>query len=120
MIRYFVPPAMIVALYMALIYAPTEATMGDLQRIFYFHVPSAWGRLSRLRHRLHSQHPVAANSKQRWDAIAVSAAGSGHPVYYASPSDRLHVGQAYLGYLVGLGPTADHHTNALAYLRFPI
>jgi len=30
------------ALYMALIYAPTEATMGDVQRIFYFHVPSAW------------------------------------------------------------------------------
>lgn len=22
--------------------APTEATMGDIQRIFYFHVPSAW------------------------------------------------------------------------------
>jgi heme exporter protein C len=31
-----------VALYMALFYAPREATMGDAQRIFYFHVPSAW------------------------------------------------------------------------------
>lgn len=31
-----------VALYMALRYAPREATMGDVQRIFYFHVPSAW------------------------------------------------------------------------------
>lgn len=29
-------------LYMALLYAPTEQTMGDVQRIFYFHVPSAW------------------------------------------------------------------------------
>lgn len=29
-------------LYMALIFAPTEATMGHVQRIFYFHVPSAW------------------------------------------------------------------------------
>lgn len=31
-----------VALYMALFYAPREMTMGDAQRIFYFHVPSAW------------------------------------------------------------------------------
>src|SRR5438477_8130761 len=30
------------ALYEALIVAPTEATMGDVQRIFYYHVPSAW------------------------------------------------------------------------------
>ena len=30
------------ALYEALIVAPTERTMGDVQRIFYYHVPSAW------------------------------------------------------------------------------
>jgi len=30
------------ALYEALVVAPTEATMGDVQRIFYYHVPSAW------------------------------------------------------------------------------
>lgn len=34
--------AMVAALYMALLFAPTEQTMGDVQRIFYFHVPSAW------------------------------------------------------------------------------
>ncbi len=33
---------MLVALYLALVYAPREATQGDVQRIFYFHVPSAW------------------------------------------------------------------------------
>src|SRR5215831_19111651 len=31
-----------VALYEALIAAPTEASMGNVQRIFYYHVPSAW------------------------------------------------------------------------------
>ena len=36
------PAAMLVALYFALIYAPTEATMGTVQRIFYFHVPLGW------------------------------------------------------------------------------
>src|SRR5215470_11190743 len=30
------------ALYMGLVWAPTEQTMGSVQRIFYYHVPSAW------------------------------------------------------------------------------
>src|SRR5262245_19403328 len=30
------------ALYQALEVAPREQTMGDVQRIFYYHVPSAW------------------------------------------------------------------------------
>src|SRR6476646_9081728 len=30
------------ALYLALVVAPREQTMGDVQRIFYYHVPSAW------------------------------------------------------------------------------
>ena len=29
-------------LYQALVVAPKEMTMGDVQRIFYYHVPSAW------------------------------------------------------------------------------
>jgi heme exporter protein C len=29
-------------LYQGLVVAPTERTMGDIQRIFYYHVPSAW------------------------------------------------------------------------------
>src|SRR5437763_4627172 len=30
------------AAYLALVIAPTEQTMGNVQRIFYYHVPSAW------------------------------------------------------------------------------
>lgn len=37
--------AMIVALYFAFIYAPTEQVMGVVQRIFYFHLASAWTAL---------------------------------------------------------------------------
>jgi heme exporter protein C len=33
---------LVFALYQALVVAPTERTMGDVQRIFYYHVPSAW------------------------------------------------------------------------------
>lgn len=32
----------LVGLYLALLWAPTEAVMGNVQRIFYFHMPSAW------------------------------------------------------------------------------
>ena len=38
----FAGVAMLAALYMIFCVAPTEATMGDVQRIFYFHVPCAW------------------------------------------------------------------------------
>jgi len=34
--------AVLTALGMVFLYAPREATMGDVQRIFYFHVSSAW------------------------------------------------------------------------------
>jgi len=33
---------LIYAMHQALVVAPTERTMGDVQRIFYYHVPSAW------------------------------------------------------------------------------
>jgi len=33
---------MMAALYAALLYAPTEQSMGDVQRVFYFHLASAW------------------------------------------------------------------------------
>ena len=33
---------LVYAAYQALVVAPTERTMGDVQRIFYYHVPSAW------------------------------------------------------------------------------
>lgn len=33
---------LLVAAYMAFLYAPTELTMGAVQRVFYYHVGSAW------------------------------------------------------------------------------
>ena len=39
---WFCLVSMILALYGAFLYAPREATMGDVQRIFYFHLPAWW------------------------------------------------------------------------------
>ncbi|HEX9333146.1 MAG TPA: cytochrome c biogenesis protein CcsA [Anaerolineales bacterium] len=33
------------ATYLALVYAPTELVMGDVQRVFYFHIGTAWTAL---------------------------------------------------------------------------
>jgi len=40
--------SMLLALFAALGWAPTEATMGDVQRIFYFHVSTGWVGFSAL------------------------------------------------------------------------
>jgi heme exporter protein C len=42
LLRAISTTAMAVALFVVFLVAPREASMGDLQRIFYFHVSSAW------------------------------------------------------------------------------
>ena len=32
----------VIALYLVLFYAPLEAVMGEVQRVFYFHVAAGW------------------------------------------------------------------------------
>jgi heme exporter protein C len=63
----------LVALGMTLFYAPREAVMGDVQRVFYFHVASGWvGALAFL---------VAAvagvihllRGQRRWDAVGLAS-----------------------------------------------
>ena len=39
---FFVLVAMLAAIYMIAFFAPVERTQGVVQKIFYFHVPSAW------------------------------------------------------------------------------
>jgi heme exporter protein C len=70
-------PLIGVALYMALFYAPREATMGDAQRIFYFHVPSAWIGFLAFFIVFVSSILYLVKGEQRWDALALSAAEIG-------------------------------------------
>lgn len=64
-------------LYQALVVAPTEKTMGDVQRIFYYHVPSAWtaGVLFFVNFLASILYLVRRNTKA--DALAVAAAEVG-------------------------------------------
>jgi len=67
----------LVAFYMALLYAPTERTMGDVQRIFYFHVPSAMMAFLGFMIVLVASIGYLATSSSRGDALAQSAAEIG-------------------------------------------
>jgi heme exporter protein C len=64
-------------LYQALVVAPTERTMGDVQRIFYYHVPSAWtaGLLFFINFLASIAYLARKNPKA--DALAVAAAEVG-------------------------------------------
>jgi len=66
-----------IGLYMALFYAPTEKTMGDVQRIFYFHVPSAWVGFLAFFVVFAASIMFLWKRERKWDALALSAAEIG-------------------------------------------
>src|SRR5512135_1348040 len=80
LLRVLVPVALVniaVALYMALFYAPREATMGDVQRIFYFHVPSAWIGFLAFGVVFVCSIMYLIKGEAKWDAVALSSAEMG-------------------------------------------
>ena len=65
--------AMIVALYLAFVYAPTERTMGDMQRVFYFHVSSAWVGFFAFFVTLIASIVYLLKGTRKWDIVALSS-----------------------------------------------
>jgi len=65
--------AMFVALGMVLLYAPREATMGDVQRIFYFHVASAWVGFFAFFVTFLASVGYLVRAERRWDILALSS-----------------------------------------------
>jgi heme exporter protein C len=68
---------MIAALYMAFLQAPRERTMGDLQRIFYFHVPSAITGMLAFGVNFGASLIFLIKKDRRWDNLALSASEIG-------------------------------------------
>jgi heme exporter protein C len=68
---------MVVALYMAFIGAPRERTMGDLQRIFYFHVPAGMTGLTAFAINFVASIMYIVRKDRWWDSLALSAAEIG-------------------------------------------
>ncbi len=64
---------MIAALYMVFVYAPTERTMGDMQRVFYFHVSSAWVGFFAFFVTLIASIAYLWKGTRKWDIVALSS-----------------------------------------------
>ena len=63
--------------YQAIYAAPTEATMGEVQRIFYYHVPSAWTAFLCFLANFVASIVYLVKRGQRADAFAVTSAEVG-------------------------------------------
>jgi heme exporter protein C len=66
-----------VALYMVFVWVPTEASMGVVQRIFYFHVPSAWAGFLAFGVTFVTSILYLAKRDSKWDVIAHCSAQLG-------------------------------------------
>ncbi len=64
---------LVIATGMVFFYAPTEAVMGDVQRVFYFHVAAGWvGMLSFVAAAI-AGILYLRSANQRWDIVGLSA-----------------------------------------------
>lgn len=68
---------MVVALGLALVIAPREARMGDIQRIFYFHVAVDWVGLLAFFVTLIGSVAYLRTAARRWDILAAASAEIG-------------------------------------------
>lgn len=68
---------LLIALYWALIGAPTEATMGTIQRIFYYHVPAAAAAWTAFLLNAAASLAFLAKRSPKADALAVAGAEVG-------------------------------------------
>ena len=71
------PLAMLAAIYTALVWVPPDADMGDFQRIFYFHVPSAWVAFLSFFVTFLGGILYLRTRDFRWDGLAISSAEVG-------------------------------------------
>ncbi len=64
---------MVAALFMVFVYVPTDAEMGVIQRIFYFHVPLAWVAFLAFFIVFIGSILYLSKRDQKWDSLAVAS-----------------------------------------------
>ncbi len=63
----------VAALYLALVYAPEEETMGQVQRVFYFHIATAWTGLLGFIAAGVAGVVFLVTKDEKWDIVEVAA-----------------------------------------------
>ncbi|NIT14861.1 MAG: cytochrome C assembly protein [Candidatus Dadabacteria bacterium] len=69
--------SMIASLYASFLYAPTEVVMGDIQRIFYFHMGTVWVATVAFTIVFIASIMFLKNGKRKWDILALCSAEIG-------------------------------------------
>ncbi|MEW5932860.1 MAG: cytochrome c biogenesis protein CcsA [Bacillota bacterium] len=69
--------AVLIALFLAFLYAPPDANLGDTQRIFYFHVASAWTGLLAFTVVCVAGVAYLRGGAPRWDRLGLASAEVG-------------------------------------------
>ena len=62
-----------ISTYLALVFAPTEAVMGDVQRVFYFHIGTAWVGLVGFVLAAGTGIAYLVTKNMKWDRLEVAA-----------------------------------------------
>ncbi len=62
-----------ISTYLALVFAPTEAVMGDVQRVFYFHIGTAWVGLVGFVLAAATGIAYLVTKDMKWDRLEVAA-----------------------------------------------
>lgn len=65
--------AMLASLYLVFVWVPTEKTMGIIQRVFYFHVPSAWVAFLAFAVAAVAGLLFLARRQEHWDRVEVAS-----------------------------------------------
>jgi heme exporter protein C len=65
------------AAYVTFYVAPTERTMGDIQKIFYFHAASAWAGMTAFSISFVANLLYVWRRQEKWDSLGISAAEVG-------------------------------------------
>ena len=105
------------AFYEAMWVAPTERTMGEVQRIFYYHVPSAWTAFVLFFVNLVASVDVSGSAKSESGCCSAGERRSRRNFLYRGFGYGADLGAAGVGHLVDLGPAVDVNAGVVADLR---
>ena len=97
---------------MVFIYAPMEAVLGNVQRVFYFHVAAGWVGMISLGVAVFAAIAYLRTSDRKWDIIGLASIEIGLVFSFHQHHQRCHLGTPHLEHLVDLGPTfgySHHH-----------
>ncbi len=108
----------IASAYASFYIAPEERTMGVIQRIFYFHVASAWAGFSAFFDLLRFQPALRLASRSEIRLARRFFRGSRPRLHHHRSDHWPDLGASRLGHLVDLGRAPHLHLHPLAALRF--